>query len=150
MGRVSTGHELYSVLKSNLRLYATDIPCYAQEAVTLCLLCSCSNRAAAYLALGMWDEALMDAERARVLAQDALKRAHTAVPLFIKTFAQKGEALIGEASAVHQMQRYAASTLTALMQSMGVVHKAVWQQSALSDTLQLHDRHCSALRHIIS
>ena len=58
--------------------------------------CSCSNRAAAYLALGMWDEALKDAERARMLAQDALKKTHAAVPPYIKTFAQKGEALIGE------------------------------------------------------
>ncbi len=55
-----------------------------------------SNRAAAYLALGMWDEALKDAERARMLAEDALKRTHKAAPLYIKTFAQKGEALIGE------------------------------------------------------
>ena len=47
----------------------------------------------------MWDEALKDAERARTLAQDALKRTHTAGPLYIKTYAQKGEALIGEARA---------------------------------------------------
>ena len=59
-------------------------------------MCLCSNRAAAYLALGMWDEALKDAERARVLAQDALKKTYKAAPLFIKTFAQKGTALIGE------------------------------------------------------
>ena len=56
----------------------------------------CSNRAAAYLALGMWDEALKDSERARMLALDALKKTHRAGPLYIKTFAQKGEALIGE------------------------------------------------------
>ena len=62
----------------------------------MCLPSLCSNRAAAYLALGMWDEALKDAERARMLAQDALKRTHTAGTLYIKTYAQKGEALIGE------------------------------------------------------
>ena len=59
-------------------------------------MCLCSNRAAAYLALGMWEEALKDAERARVLAQDALKKTYKAAPLFIKSFAQKGTALIGE------------------------------------------------------
>ncbi len=59
-------------------------------------MCLCSNRAAAYLALGMWEEALKDAERARTLAQDALKKTYKAAPLFIKTFAQKGTALIGE------------------------------------------------------
>ena len=65
-------------------------------------MCSRSNRAAAYLALGMWDEALKDAERARMLAQDALKKTYKAAPLFIKTFAQKGAALIG---ACHQSLR---------------------------------------------
>lgn len=62
------------------------------------LSCSCSNRAAAYLALGMWDEALKDAERARALAQEAVKKTHKAAPLYMKTFAQKGAALIGESS----------------------------------------------------
>lgn len=71
------------------------------------LSCSYSNRAAAYLALGMWDEALKDAERARMLAQDALKRTHTAGPLYIKTYAQKGEALIGEARACMQSLSHA-------------------------------------------
>ena len=56
----------------------------------------CSNLAAAYLALGMWDEALQQAERARVLADAALKRgARAAGPLYAKTFVQKGAALIG-------------------------------------------------------
>ena len=59
-------------------------------------VCLRSNRAAAYLALDMWDEALKDAERARMLAQDALKKTYKAAPLFIKTFAQKGAALIGK------------------------------------------------------
>ena len=88
----------------------------------MALPCSCSNRAAAYLALGMWDEALKDAERARMLAQDALKRTHTAVPLYIKTFAQKGEALIGEAWAVLQSRTDGALTQITQIQGTGAAH----------------------------
>lgn len=56
----------------------------------------CSNRAAAFLALGLWQEALADAERARTLAQAALKRSpKTAAPAYVKAFMQKGAALMG-------------------------------------------------------
>lgn len=56
----------------------------------------CSNRAATFLALELWQEALADAERARVLTQAALKRSpKTAGPAYVKTFAQKGAALMG-------------------------------------------------------
>lgn len=55
-----------------------------------------SNRAAAFLALELWQDALGDAERARVLAEAALKRSpKTAGPAYVKTFAQKGAALMG-------------------------------------------------------
>lgn len=75
----------------------SEAPCIGRKAdLTLHPPPLCSNRAAAYLALGMWDEALKDSERARMLALDALKKTHRAGPLYIKTFAQKGEALIGE------------------------------------------------------
>ncbi|BDA48465.1 Protein arginine N-methyltransferase 7 [Coccomyxa sp. Obi] len=55
-----------------------------------------SNRAAAFLALELWQQALADAERARTLAEAALKRSpKTAAPAYIKTFMQKGAALMG-------------------------------------------------------
>ena len=57
----------------------------------------CSNRAATHLALQLWEEALRDAERARVLAEAALKRnPKWAAPAYAKTFAQKGAALLGK------------------------------------------------------
>ena len=55
-----------------------------------------SNRAAAFLALELWQDALVDAERARVLSEAALKRSpKTAGPAYVKTFALKGAALMG-------------------------------------------------------
>ena len=66
-------------------------------------MCKRSNLAAAYLALGMWDEALQQAERALVLAEAALKRrARAAGPLYAKAFVQKGAALIGLPYAMFQ------------------------------------------------
>ncbi|KAK9815442.1 hypothetical protein WJX72_003717 [[Myrmecia] bisecta] len=54
-----------------------------------------SNRAAAYLKLGLFEEALWDAECARKLAQDALKRSPQAFAGFVRTYQRKGAALIG-------------------------------------------------------
>lgn len=56
----------------------------------------CSNRAASFLALELWPEALADTERARRLAQTALKRSPKAAgPAYVKALALKGAALIG-------------------------------------------------------
>lgn len=55
------------------------------------------NRSAAYLNLGLWEEALWDARRCAVLAEAQFARTQdrSAVPCYIKSFARRGFALMG-------------------------------------------------------
>ena len=70
-----------------------------------------------HLALEMWDEALRDAERARVLSEAAMKRMQrSAGALYSKTFAQKGAALIGEGP-------------------RNPMHFVTWMRTALTDVI---------------
>ncbi|GMH43344.1 hypothetical protein BSKO_11266 [Bryopsis sp. KO-2023] len=66
-----------------------------------------ANRAAAYTQLGLFEEALRDAEVCKRLAESALTRDHRALSTFAKSFLRKGSALLGlkrhrEASLVFQ------------------------------------------------
>ena len=56
-----------------------------------------SNRAAAYLSLGLYEEALWDARRCAELAERQFMRLHerSALPSYIKSFARRGFALMG-------------------------------------------------------
>jgi len=48
--------------------------------------------------LGLWEEALADAERGRALAELAMKVTRRSIPGYVKTFLRKGTALNGEPS----------------------------------------------------
>ncbi|KAK9825810.1 hypothetical protein WJX74_009582 [Apatococcus lobatus] len=64
-----------------------------------------TNRAAALLALELWDEALWDAQRASQLALDAMKRDPRMMAGYTKSLLRKAAALIG-------LTRYREATLT--------------------------------------
>lgn len=60
------------------------------------------------LQLGLWQEALEDAEKARNLAKAALKSSkRSAPPGYVKTFLRKGTALSGQLPATLSLQRSA-------------------------------------------
>ena len=59
------------------------------------------------LQLELWEEALEDAEAARRLAENSLKRNPKLLPGFVKALARKGAALVGEVLIHHSPYRCA-------------------------------------------